>query len=358
MLQGSVNKVDSLNSASGLYSFNSKGTSFIHGLVSFFYSGVGAAAIPARLRLRKNFGERAFSPAAVLVSLSFYIFLCSRIIFLFPDDNEDDSFIEIGMIIFLLIPFNSFSLSLIKTIKIAYKHFKEIYSYSEEQSYKYSYYRGVAITDNYLDKIGTTIFGYEVDEKVIRMYFEPKGFAIEHLKKMGISMALVIPAGFFAYGLTLTDYTGLNFVAIGIALATFWLFTYSFSNFCLAFSGFCLLIEELSIAKKIRDTILDTIDGEYDMQFIMKQKEAFQSSDGGEASLDIAENVFQNPELSISMASFPVFESIDFNESRISKENSVSNKTSELTTKKRIQTKKVSETKNELDSYLDNILEK
>lgn len=310
MIQGSVNKVDGSNAASGLYTFNSKGSSFVHNIVSFLYSGVGAAAIPARLRLRKNFGERAFSPSAVLVSISFYIYMCSRVIWFLPEDENDssDSFVQaIVVIVFLILPLNSFSFFLIKTFKLAYNHFKEIYSHSEDKNYKYTYYRGEPISNNYSHKIGTKIFGYEVDEKIIRIYFEPKGFVVEHLKKAGISLVGIVVVGVSAYSI----YNEGNYwLAVPAGLFCLWLITYIFANLSLAFSGFCLLLEEISIVMKIRDTVLDMVDGEYDMQFLLNQKQSFNDKEGTidpDKSLDIAESIFQNPE-NTNLASFPVFE--------------------------------------------------
>lgn len=310
MLQGSVTKVDSANSASGLYSFNSKGSGFIHSLVSFFYSGVGAAAIPARLRLRKNFGERAFSPAAVLVSVSFYIFLCYKVLFFYTDEGENDALFEgIGTFIFYLIPVNAFTFFIIKTVRLAYLHFKEIYSYSENKSYKYSFYRGDPINDKYSGKIGETLFGYTVDESVIRIYYEPKEFAIKYLARAGLCLAAIAAIIISTYEVSIVYSLFKNKENWLIIVAIFWLFSYLLSCLSLSFSGFCLLVEELSIAKKIRDTVLDMVDGEYDMQFVLKQKELLETPNGSVngQSLDLAESIFQNPEMA-NMASFPKME--------------------------------------------------
>lgn len=305
MLQGSVNKVDGLNSARGLYSFNGKSSAFFQGLTTFFYSGIGAAAIPARLMLRKNFGERAFSPMAVLISVCFYIYLTFNVFLLGLSDIDDEGFPvlgAVGMFIFVLIPFNSFTFFIIKIIRKAYKHFKNIYSNKEHDTYKYSYYRGEPIYHKYADKIGTQIFGYKVDEKLIRIYFEPKGFALKHLAIGLVSLVISILIIVFV----IAGFIGGTEALLILAIPTVLLYAYSISNLCLSISGFCLLLEELAIAKKIRDSVLDIYDGEYDMQFILKQKELLQNKNIENESLDIAEDIFQNTEFSGS-ASFPVY---------------------------------------------------
>lgn len=195
MLQGSINQADGLNAVRGLYSFNGKGSSFFHGIITFFLSGLGAAAIPARVRLRKNLGERAFSPFALIISLVFYAYIVYSplINLIWPDKEGNNIFSDLLaillllissqylLILLLLLALNSFNFFIIKTLRLAYLHFKKVYYNSENSSYQYSYYRGDPINALPHKRLGTAFFGYKVDEKLVRIYFEPKDFIFKHL---------------------------------------------------------------------------------------------------------------------------------------------------------------------------------
>jgi hypothetical protein len=323
MLQGTINKVDGQNSARGLYSFNGKGSGFFQGITTFFLSGLGAAAIPARLRLRKNLGERAFSPFALIISVVFYTYIVYTplINLIWPNKDESNIFSEILAILLLMFSlqhlviliatlfFNSFIYLTIKTIRLAYLHFQKVYSKSHNQYYQYSYYRGDPINTSSYKKIGKTFFGYTIDEKLVRIYFEPRDFIVKHLMLGFVSIiiaSLLVYSKFYMANIYGED----KMVLTIIVFCTLSLFFYSVSNFILSFSGLCLLLEELAIAKKIRDSVLDIYDGEYDMLFLMKQKEALQNKSTESESLDIAESIFQNSE-PFNTASFPSFISED-----------------------------------------------
>lgn len=363
MLQGSINQADGLNAVRGLYSFNGKGSSFFHSITTFFYSGIGAAAIPARLRLRKNFGERSFSPMAVIISLCFYIYITFNVFLLGLGDEEEGFPILLasGMFFFLIIPFNSFTFFIIQTIVKSYKHFKAVYSKKEHDTYRYSYYRGDPISNKYDNKIGTVFFGFEVDEKLIRMYFEPRGFALKHLIIGLVLIVSTISAIPLIIVLAKTEAT----FAMILGFLTILLYSYAISNLCLSISGFCLLLEELAIAKKIRDSVLDMYDGEYDMKFLMKQKELLERKNIESESVDIAESVFQNPE-AIDMVLLPTFNPFDsepqvnnfVTKTPLNKNPDTTTKGIEDTPSKSKNIKKQPQNKSEGDTDLDNFMAK
>lgn len=317
MLQGSVNKVDGMNATKGLYTFNSKGSSFIHGITTFLYSGLGAAAIPARLRLRRNFGERAFSPLAVLICVIFFLYLYFSPLLAFFDDAKEEENIVVGLFSALLteiirkfdsytialVLFNFFTLFIYKTITLAIVHFKSVYSKNGDNSYRYSFYRGEAKNRIFDNLLNTNFHGHKVDEKLIRMYFEPKYFI---KKNFIIGLLALVITGFLAYYIndTYSDNVEDSLQFDLICIVCIMSFSFVLSRFSLCLSGLCLMAEEFAIAKKIRDTLLDTIDAEYDMMFLMKQKDLFKQKNIEEANLKIAEEIFQNPQ-KVDLASFP-----------------------------------------------------
>mgnify|MGYP006870839508 CR=1 FL=1 len=74
--------MDGMETARGFYGMNPTKSPFLGMIVHSYYFLVGAGAIPARLYLRKNMGERAFSPFAFLLSFGFFAYYG-----IFPDDD-------------------------------------------------------------------------------------------------------------------------------------------------------------------------------------------------------------------------------------------------------------------------------
>ncbi len=74
MIQGSLVKMDGMEAARGFYGMSPKSNAFIGLIAHGYYFLVGAGAIPARLLLRKNLGERAFSPFAFLLCIAFFAY--------------------------------------------------------------------------------------------------------------------------------------------------------------------------------------------------------------------------------------------------------------------------------------------
>ena len=312
MLQGSLSKMDGMESAKGFYGMSPKNNAIFGAIAQSYYFLIGTGAIPARLFLRTNLGERAFSPFAFLLCVLFFVYYG-----FVPFDEE---FIVLGitglagstgayeMLGGDVLLGNNFDLSMFVTANIVLnpclwfviwliikgvKHFKSVVMRIKENHQQYSYYRGDG--KYFRHRLGGKKWGFDVDERFIRMVIEP---------------LLVLRAGFilFVIGLiagTCTYYWGKEQIESLGYLLIFLGWTANFGLLTL-FSGFCLFLEEYGIMVRIRDAALDLIDGEYDMAFIIKKKEEIQLGKAdSEVNIKLVEDIYQSKLNLATMATLP-----------------------------------------------------
>lgn len=292
MLQGSLSKMDGMETARGFYGMNPTKSPFLGMIVHSYYFLVGAGAIPARLYLRKNMGERAFSPFAFLLSFGFFAYYG-----IFPDDdfmllgglagnlaamelaqNETGN----GIIILINIIFNTYLIFLIWMVRKGVAHFRQVLKKSQENRGQYSYFRGEG---KYFDhRLGGKMWKFNIDERFIRMVIEPLTL-IKYGFGILIGSAILGTVLYFLHSEKIANIASFLLIILG------WI---NNLGFVIIFSGLCLFLEEFGIMMRIRGAALDMIDGEYDIAFVLKKKEELQSGKTEQLNnLALAEEIFQ-----------------------------------------------------------------
>ncbi len=307
MLQGSLSKMDGVSTAGGFYGMNPTSSPFLGLIAHSYYFIVGAGAIPARLILRHNLGERAFSPFAFILSIGFFFWYG-----IIPDMDGKNYFLPGGVAgnflafqyldpiisnnLWIIIPklllwnivFNPYILFLLFIIYLGYHHFKDSLKKISDGKTHYSYYRGDP-NFNLQHKLGKKKWGFVINDRFIRMVSEP---------------SIIVRIGLIISFITLGIWLFLFFQAPleGSSVYFYILFGWAFNfGIMLAFSGFCLFLEEVGIAMRIRGAALDVIDGEYDMAFIMKTT-AELTAKKSETKPSSAEEIFKESEPISSVA--------------------------------------------------------
>lgn len=250
-------------------------------VIQIYYFFVGAAALPARLLLRDNFGERSVSPTGWGVSLFLHIWYLYEYIALYMGLaiflghafflNEPDfspSGLQIIMMVLAVI-FNGFHLYLFEVfINKSRKHYRQAVKNVNTPNLEHgSFYRGDSKYYNHLigQKIKTFLGKLTVNTRILKMVVEPRKAFRAGLLLFLISIVLV--------------------VLIQVFIQSFWgflisayIFSFSAVGLVIAISGICLFLEELGIYLRIREGAYDLIDGEKDLALVLAQKEQWKSS--------------------------------------------------------------------------------
>lgn len=297
MIQGSLVKMDGMEAAKGFYGMSPKSNAFIGLIAHGYYFLVGAGAIPSRLFLRENLGERAFSPFAFLLCLFFFAYY-----FFIPFDEDLFLLGVLGMIgnagaiqmlghepdIYILVILNIFLNPclwfMVWLSRKGIRHFKGIAKKAKENKIQYSYYRG---DGKYFEhRIGGKKWGFDIDEIFLRMVIEP--LTIIQYGVLTFFGAIVLGLGIYFWGQEKSGNLGYVLIFLGWSINL---------GLIIIFSGFCLFLEEFGIMTRIRGAALDLIDGEYDLAFVMKKKEELEkgvNSAKPTEDLNLAEQIYQS----------------------------------------------------------------
>ncbi len=251
--------------------------------LKLYYFIVGVGAIPVRLLIHKNFGERSISPLALLISLGFHVYYLTLDLnsytllgaYILYDlfgitilDISGDSPMEKASL-WLLLLFNGYFIYLYEVFIV---NGKKVYhnianSFKNDKVEKSTYFRGESEyfdKENFVSKQKWTIFGKQIITEI--------NFRI-----------LIEPQKIFLYGLAIfllfTAFSGLLLIFSDVFIFKW------FAYFCLtcipvgiliSLSAICLFLEEYGIYSRIRHSALDILDSEKDYQIIMHQKEELQ----------------------------------------------------------------------------------
>ena len=253
--------------------------------IQLYYFIVEVGAIPVRLLIHKNFGERSIAPIALVISFGFhlwYVYLYAAgftafgswgvfELFGFEDIglNPETTFETIASWSLLII--NGFIIYLIDVFIInGKKVFKNLAdSIKSKPINKSSYFRGDSVyfnIDDYLGKEKRTILGKQIiDEPKFRMLIEPQ---------MSFYYGLVIIFLFFLWAIFsvkalnsfFTNWLAVFFISCGTA------------DVLISLSSICLFLEEYGIYSRARSAALDLIDGKKDLEMILGIKDNLVSS--------------------------------------------------------------------------------
>ncbi|MCA0235856.1 MAG: hypothetical protein LCH81_05700 [Bacteroidetes bacterium] len=308
MIQGSLSKMDGIESMKGFYGMSPKSNAIFGAIAQAYYFLIGTGSIPARLLMRKNLGERAFSPFAFLLCVFFFIY------YGFVPWDEDFPILgvvgvvgnlgashfwgiesNLSRLILANIILNPCLWFIVWLIIKGFQHFKSVIKKVRNNQIEYSYYRGEG---RYFEhRMKGKKWGFDIDERFIRMVIEP--LAIFRVSFSIFILGILTGLAIYRWGDQANEINGYILIFLG------WL-----TNLGLlaTFSAVCLFLEEYGIMARIRDAALDLIDGEYDMAFVMKKKEELQSEREKQTdNVKIAEEVYQsNLNLAATMATMPV----------------------------------------------------
>lgn len=270
MLQSSLNKMDGVEAVKGFYSLDPQDNAILGALIQGYFFVVSAGALPLRMILRKNLGERSFSIFGFIVSISFYIYygillggagvitLTSKLF-----GGVDANWLDYARVILL----NPFLIFMAIVIIRAVQHFKKVMRKAQNNQVQYSYFRGDGIF--FRKRKGGKKWGFEIDERFMRMVIEPLA-----VLKIGL-LILFIAAGavtFNYFYVVMTDSL--------IYLQPILIWT-AVLGLVLVLSAIFLFLEEFGIMMRIRGAVLDLIDADIDMQMIMKRKAEMAAGDIG-----------------------------------------------------------------------------
>ena len=266
MLQGALTKLDGASSAKALTTFSRSGNIIIDAFIQSYAFIVSVGAIPLKLFFRKNLGERAFSPFAVVVCGLLYLYL-GVVISLILDMIINGLFPGAEKYMFtydrtseILVPYlnSPIILLIIYSSNLAIKHFKKVFKDAETSEFvRYSYYRGES--RYYNDLIGKfRKDGRKITDEYLRFIHEPKVTFRIGLIYISIIICVAVIASFLNIDIPLLYRYLLYCAAAGVAL---WV------------SAFCLYLEEFGLKLRKRARLLDLTDGEYDVAFLQAQRE-------------------------------------------------------------------------------------
>ena len=264
-----INKpLHSLNSSSvmrGINDINPHKT----GILAYAYQGynflVSLLAIPFRLSNYKNFGERTFGTLAFFISmLSHFIFSIALGVTIgwtllysyYPSSGEFPKWLFITSIIFSFINFSTIHYLRIFRQGKNFLLSKPDYS---NNNYRHSYYRGDLISGNYADYFGKKKWLFKGNkESHVRMIFKPLDIMKLFIKILLITSLLGILVFYFNKTI---------FYFLTIPFTT--LVTLSLS---ILFSSLFAVLDEYGIYSRTKGAILDSLDAEHDLIYIMDKR--------------------------------------------------------------------------------------
>lgn len=262
MINKSYSSLGDKEAMRGMYSLDPKGFGPVGFLFQAFNFVVGVAALPLRLFLRKNLGERTIRPGAFVLSIILhgYYFTKFDILLVVLGSvsvwNKTSAGLEQAIITGLFILINPYFIILILVVWRGIKHFKQKIREATNNQTGHSYYRGES---KYFEhKKGKKMWGFVINDELIRMLVEPKAILKYGLVTALLSLAIVL------YLLLIVEteagYLLVSLVSVGC------------TGLVLIFDAVCLFFDEFSLKMVKRDKVLDMADGQIDMVEIMNQK--------------------------------------------------------------------------------------
>lgn len=243
-------------------------------IIQLLIWAVSAGAIPVRLLLRENIGERSISPylfGACILGHTYYAyayiaFTVGGGLFLGKSSDEFES-LNILTLSLIALFFNTYNYYLIEVFVVkGLSHFKSVAHRAKNKLViNLSTYRGDSRYPWYFQKfIGkhfkTPIGTFIIDEDLLRMLVEPW-----IIGKFGLKVVFYgIVFGLFLEFLPFYSWL-LNFMIV-------LMYSFSISGIFIALSALCLFFDEFILFSKYRNYALDMIDGEADLQKVLSEK--------------------------------------------------------------------------------------
>lgn len=289
MINKSYSSLSDSEARAGFSLVNSKGVTFSTLLFQAFNFVVGIAALPLRIFLRSNLGERTIKPGSFLLAIGLHIYyftIFDGLLFtlgaipLFKDTSLNEIFIDPNRLLITLFffLFNPYFIFLLIVIIRGIKHFKQKIREAQENKVGYTFYRGDS--RYFKDWLGGNTWGFLIDETVLRTIVEPRAIFKYGIVSFLFSLAIIMLMIFiFEYE---SGYLLLFFASLGC------------TGLVLGFDALCLALDEFALFYSKREKALDLLDGKEDMDKLSKQK---MSIEEGRVSSKEDEETAQNPQI-------------------------------------------------------------
>ena len=278
----SFNRLDDANAARSFQSIASGGTRLVispnNPMVGFFgtilaayFFVINVFSIPFRLLMRKNMGERAFTVFTYVSSVICFVFVIPGLAYMgyvgwigfgfHLPQLDSDNYIVRFLFTTLVILINPYTIFLVIFLEKGRTHFRKVLRRAKSKEYLYSFHQGEGIYFEH--KKRKTFWGFQVNDAIVRMIYEPLGMLKFSVPIWIVSHLLINRSD------TLTgDVFYLNFIdtfIAGLLLVSIVLSIGAVSTFLLEFGSF----------QEERGAALDMLDGEVDMQRLILLKESF-----------------------------------------------------------------------------------
>lgn len=259
---------------------------------------ISTGAIPFRLIMRKNMGERAFSIFAFLVSLAFYISLGLILIWLgylamlgIKLDGAwfiPESLWQKYILSAILLMINPYSIFCLLFIQRGIKHYEQVLDLNRSGTYSYSRSLGESQYPQFKDDL--IFWGFKVDQRLFRMIYQPR-VVLEYCLPTAIGSFLLLRRVIF----TVPDssfITFLDYILAGVFS----------SSVAISISAICTSLDEFAKILHKRSAILDLIDGEVDMKMLIADKNSLLHKSDATSAKKGESNKSENIELSSFVA--------------------------------------------------------
>lgn len=250
----SMSDRDAIHSMTSIYRYNFIGTLFQ--ALNFI---VGIAAIPLRLFLRKDIGERSIRPISFFLSIALHIFyftifdilLLLGIMELLDDMSYEGSGAALKLTVAILL--NPYLILLIMSIVFGVKHFKQKIEEGRNNQTYYSYSRGKS---RFFKPSKTNkVWGFIRTEDMVRLLVEPR---------------FVFVFGLLTFAICLSGILYFHFISENAPpLLLSLLISFGCTGLVLMFDAICLFADEMGIFLQQRDKALDILDAREDATTIL-----------------------------------------------------------------------------------------
>jgi len=254
----SINDMDALRGSSIL---DAKNISFWGLLTQAFSFVVGISALPLRLFLRKNLGERSIRPGTFILSIALHIYyftIFDALLILLSivslDLGEVTTEQMIRLAVFILV--NPYFIFLILVIRKAIIHFRQKIREAKSGQVSHSYYRGES--RYFSNRKDGKIWGFTINETITRMLVEPKSIFKYGLVIFFCCLAILL------YIILILEYKSEYLNAFLASLGC--------TGLVISFDAICLFLEEFTLFMSRRDKFLDMLDAQDDMSELVKEK--------------------------------------------------------------------------------------
>lgn len=295
MFNKSYHSQEEKNIAGGLSQSLLSGRGFVVAISGAVNYVIASMAIPARLFMRTDFGERSIPPFGAVVMIAIHIGFMVKLyfwVFLLFERVSEKGIEAFPLIVTPLLPIQFYLPLIAYLLLICYmliKHFRGIIDKVVNNNIEYSFFRGRSKFYTYFEDEKVKLFSFQgevihsltkhegnkknVGVRKIPLILRLKGIMTEE-ELMGVLLEpkAVIITGFKFLLITFILSASFYLIANTGPLFAIWVLLFGLPCLFLILSGICLFIDELTIFLQRRGNLLDIHDGEYELSRVTNYK--------------------------------------------------------------------------------------